>query len=86
MPSPGRRPMQTLAAAEALEPEVALAAAVLRQLRTDVRSRHPAMRQEAQAFLADASKIGLWAEALGLDHDVLAEGLQAAWQERSRLV
>jgi hypothetical protein len=65
-----------------MAPEAALAAAVLRQIRADMHSRHPNIRKEAQTFLADPANIGFWADALGLDQSVLVQGLRAARRER----
>ena len=81
MPPHGRT-VQSLAETEHLEPEVALAAAILRQLAKDARSPHSAIRQDAHAFLADASQVGFWADALGVDQSYLVHGLRAAALQR----
>jgi len=76
-----RRTAQGLAEAEHLEPEIALCAAVLRQLMKDVRSPRHEIRAEAVDFLADTASVGFWADTLGLERDDLAHGLRAALRQ-----
>jgi hypothetical protein len=67
----------TLGAEAHLDPEAALACAVLRQALHDARSPRPDIRQDAQAFLHDDASLDFWANALGLNTEVLAQGLRA---------
>ena len=73
-----RRSVQRLAETEHLLPELALCAAVLRQLMKDTRSPRREIRAEAEDFLADGVSVGFWADTLGLERDDLAHGLRAA--------
>jgi hypothetical protein len=79
--APTRRTVQGLAEAEHLPPEEALAAAIIRQVLVDTRSPRREVREDAQAFLTDASQVGFWAEALGLDQTSLLQGLRAALRQ-----
>ena len=74
---------------EGLAPELALAAAVLRQAVIDVRQNRPSARKvggwlclaeqlSAVEWLCDAQAVGFWAELLGLDTSWLQRELLTA--------
>jgi hypothetical protein len=60
--------------------EALLAKAVILSAMRDLRSRRPDIRTEAEAWVQDLGAITVWAEALGVDPEVLQHALQRAVQ------
>ena len=59
-----------------LDPTLALLAAVVQQALADLRSPHPAIREDALRFLGDAEAVQWWGDVLGVG-EALRERVQA---------